>query len=217
MNSISTTTIFLFAILFCCAGVSTNAIYATGGLDDEEEEEAIEQLQTTVEDIQNTLGTIQLNLTSGANDITANCPQTEVVAEENTTTVTPPVEPPIQCPFVPVEENVTEVIEEIIENVTEPQQCPFTPPQEGIIPGIVLPNITEPVEPEPQCPPQEPPAVIEEPEPAVPECPLLPPPQSNTTETNGNNLTDGQEVATIEFDAQCSCFVVNKTPEEVSQ
>lgn len=210
MNS-NTTFLIAGILAFALLANVSAPVFATGGLDDEEEEEAIEQLQNAVDEIQNTLGTIQLNLTQGANDITANCP--EVAEEENTTTVIPP-EPPTQCPFnpppavIPIEENVTEVIEEIIENVT---QCPFNPPPPTIIPGIVLPNITEPVEP--QCPPQEPPIVVE---PVVPECPL--PPVTNTTEVNNeNNLTDGQEIAEIEFDTQCSCFVVDKTPESVEQ
>lgn len=226
MNSTKTTTLYLIASILAFAlfaNVSApTAVFATGGLDDEEEEAAIEELQSAVEEIKDAIGTIELNLTEGTNHIDANCPSTEEIVQEVVENIT--AEEP-KCPFVveqpPPQQNVTEVIEEIIENVTEvitppteepPATCPFVPKE--IIPDIVLPNITEPtvpVEP-PECP-QQPPVPVE----PEPECP--PSVVTNTTNNNGNgngnNLTDGQEIATIEFDASCSCFVVDKTPAEV--
>ena len=60
------TSILAFALL---ANVNVGAIYATGNMDDEEEEEAIYALQDAIGEIQNSLGTIELNLSEGTNDI----------------------------------------------------------------------------------------------------------------------------------------------------
>ena len=168
MNSIHT--IFLLAILFCCLGVSTNAIYATGGLDDEEEEEAITNLQNDVGKINEKLDAINLNLESGPNAISANCPSTEQIVEEvvqnltnNTATVTPPPPPEEPapttggptCPFVPVppatEPEAQPPLNTVLPPVegAEPQQqnltCPFAPTTE---PEPITPteNVTEQVE-----------------------------------------------------------------------
>ena len=254
MNSQATlliASILAFALL---ANVSA-PVFATGGLDDEEEEEAIEQIQNDIDELKDALGTIELNLTSGANDIQANCPAeeeeeeaegntTEPTPEENTTEptipptcpLTPPVEeeeeeqppttvlPPLQnltCPFLPPvvvpEENTTEVIEEVIENITEGQTCNV--PQQPFIPGIVLPNVTEPVEPEQNN--------VTDPD-EIPICPLTglpigqqptaPEPAELAVEeptTTTAPIQDEQAIATIEFETSCGCFVVDKSPEEV--
>lgn len=255
MNSHKNTIYLLAASILALAligSVSTvgSAVYATGGLDDEEEEEAIEELQNAVEEIQGTLGTIELNLTQGANDIQANCPSTEEIVQEvvenitegqeqnetevptcpfapvqnNVTEPEPePEQPTCQiapvvipepnvteptCPFAPVveqEQNITEQIEEVIQNVTEDDQpiCNIPP---GIIPEL---NITEPVVEQNVTEPQEQ---------EVPICPftgepLVPAVEQNVTEPA--EIQDEQEIATIEFEASCGCFVVDKSPEEV--
>ena len=73
MNSQATLLIASILAFALFANISA-PVFATGGLDDEEEEEAIEQLQNDIDELKDTLGNIELNLTSGANDITANCP-----------------------------------------------------------------------------------------------------------------------------------------------
>jgi hypothetical protein len=308
MNSttkILITTILTFALL---SSVTTSAVFATGNLDDEEEEEVLEELQTAVQEIQGTLGTLTLNLTEGSNNIEANCPTTEEIVEEVLENITAegPVqnvtEPePQQCPVVeqqpqqnntevveeppqqtilppaeaveqnetgcnPVPEpqqNTTEIIEEVIENVTdipevecnivqeEQQQQPQT--NQSVIPGIVLPNITEPVEPvtpvqnetqQPECNPIPEPVqneTVSQLEPIY--CPIngellgytnttsgeqlpisagqqeqQPQEQSIVPEvpqTNNGTVQDEQQIASIEFEAQCGCFVVDKTPEDL--
>ena len=241
MNSQATLLIASILAFALFANISA-PVFATGGLDDEEEEEAIEQLQNDIDELKDTLGNIELNLTSGANDITANCPGTQEEEQPDNNVTETPVEetPPNQCPFVdhhnsilpsieaqpeqnltcpfvpPVEENTTEVIEEVIENITQGQTCNV--PQE-FIPGIVLPNITEPQEPEPEpaveqnvtdpdevliCPltglPIGQVPSVEEPEP-VPEEPAP--------------IQDEQTIGTIEFEESCGCFVVDKSPEQI--
>jgi hypothetical protein len=109
MNSKTTiyliTSILAFALL---ANVNVGAVFATGGLDDEEEEEAIEELQSAVQEIKGTLGTIELNLTEGSNDIQANCPSTEEIVQEVVENITNNnnnnnTEEQPQCPLVPEE------------------------------------------------------------------------------------------------------------------
>jgi hypothetical protein len=245
------TSVLAFAIL---ANVSGSAVYATGGLDDEEEEEALEDLQNQITELNDSLEQINLNLTSGPNQIQANCPSIEEVVEEVVENITnggeeqqPPAEEQPQCPFAPPaneteeqppttvippieaapeepqgcplaqeepEQNVTEAIEEVIENVTQ-QTCNI--PQEAI-PGIVLPEINETIVEEEEQPPAD----------EVPICPFtgLPigqapePAQNNVTEEEQQQqppatITDGEPIAEIEFDSGCSCFVIDKTPEEV--
>jgi hypothetical protein len=314
MNSttnILITTILAFALL---SSITTSSVFATGNLDDEEEEEVLEELQTAVQEIQGTLGTLTLNLTEGSNNIEANCPTTEEIVEEvlenitaegpveqnnvtepeapqcpvvqepqqNNTVVEPPQQtilPPVEaveenqtegCQPIPEPEpqqNTTEVIEEVIENVTdipnvecnivqdEEEQQPQT--NQSVIPGIVLPNITEPVEPvtpvqnetqQPECNPIPEPVqneTVSELEPIY--CPINgellgytnttsgeqlpisagqqqeqqePEVSQNITsivpqEQNQTTVQDEQEIASIEFEAQCGCFVVDKTPEDL--
>jgi hypothetical protein len=293
MNSKQTTLLiasFLLAFALIANVNNVGNVYATGGLDDEEEEEAIEQLQNSVEELENTIGTIELNLTEGANEIEANCPITEDIVEEvkevvkniteqipttcplvpvqNVTepaveqNVTcqvvpePAVEQNVTCQVVPepaVEQNITEQIEEIIQNVTEDEQPICNIPQD-IIPDI-LPVEEEPVQnnetqqvevcqvvPEPVqqnetsdlepiiCPVNgellgytnttsgeqlpisagnQTTTVIEQQEPAEPAAAAAV--EQNVTAP----LQDEQEIATIEFEASCGCFVVDKTAEEV--
>jgi hypothetical protein len=308
----STTNILITTILTFALLSSVGSVFATGNLDDEEEEEVLEELQTAVQEIQGTLGTLTLNLTEGSNNIEANCPTTEEIVEEVLENITAegPVqnvtEPePQQCPVVeqqpqqnntevveeppqqtilppaeaveqnetgcnPVPEpqqNTTEIIEEVIENVTdipevecnivqeEQQQQPQT--NQSVIPGIVLPNITEPVEPvtpvqnetqQPECNPIPEPVqneTVSELEPIY--CPINgellgytnttsgeqlpisagqqqeqqePEVSQNITsivpqEQNQTTVQDEQEIASIEFEAQCGCFVVDKTPEDL--
>ena len=254
----SKNTIYILASILALALIanvnSIGSIYATGGLDDEEEEEAIEELQNSVEELQNTLGTIELNLTEGANDIQANCPSTEEIVQEVVENITegqeqeqnvtepeqptcPFAQPPVQnnvtepepepvqpavqqptCPFAPVvppvEQNVTEQIEEVIENVTNNQPTCDIPAE--IIPDI-LPelNETEVIE--------EPVQNVTEPEQQeVPVCPFTGEPIQQQPAIPENNVTepappiqDEQEIATIEFEASCGCFVVDKSAQEV--
>ena len=298
MNSttnILITTILAFALL---SSITTSSVFATGNLDDEEEEEVLEELQTAVQEIQGTLGTLTLNLTEGSNNIEANCPTTAEIVEEvleNITESQPPVQNNVtepeapQCPVVqepeqnntevveppqqtvlppveaveqnqtgcnpvpePVEQNVTEVIEEIIENVTDqPIECNIP---ESFIPGIVLPNVTEPIETVEEEPVQNETQgcqVVQEPEQneTVSElepiyCPINgellgytnttsgeqlpisagqeqePEVSQNITsivpeQNNNGTVQDEQEIASIEFEAQCGCFVVDKTPEDL--
>jgi hypothetical protein len=278
MNSKQTTLLiasFLLAFALIANVNNVGNVYATGGLDDEEEEEAIEQLQNSVEELENTIGTIELNLTEGANEIEANCPITEDIVEEVKEVVKniteqipttcplvpvqnvtePAVEQNVTCQVVPepaVEQNITEQIEEIIQNVTEDEQPICNIPQD-IIPDI-LPVEEEPVQnnetqqvevcqvvPEPVqqnetsdlepiiCPVNgellgytnttsgeqlpisagnQTTTVIEQQEPAEPAAAAV---EQNVTAP----LQDEQEIATIEFEASCGCFVVDKTAEEV--
>jgi hypothetical protein len=264
MNSKQTTLLiasFLLAFALIANVNNVGNVYATGGLDDEEEEEAIEQLQNSVEELENTIGTIELNLTEGANEIEANCPITEDIVEEVKEVVKNITEQiPTTCPLVPVqnvtepavEQNITEQIEEIIQNVTEDEQPICNIPQD-IIPDI-LPVEEEPVQnnetqqvevcqvvPEPVqqnetsdlepiiCPVNgellgytnttsgeqlpisagnQTTTVIEQQEPAEPAAAAV---EQNVTAP----LQDEQEIATIEFEASCGCFVVDKTAEEV--
>jgi hypothetical protein len=279
MNSKQTTLLiasFLLAFALIANVNNVGNVYATGGLDDEEEEEAIEQLQNSVEELENTIGTIELNLTEGANEIEANCPITEDIVEEVKEVVKniteqipttcplvpvqnvtePAVEQNVTCQVVPepaVEQNITEQIEEIIQNVTEDEQPICNIPQD-IIPDI-LPVEEEPVQnnetqqvevcqvvPEPVqqnetsdlepiiCPVNgellgytnttsgeqlpisagnQTTTVIEQQEPAEPAAAAAV--EQNVTAP----LQDEQEIATIEFEASCGCFVVDKTAEEV--
>lgn len=274
MNSQTTlliASILSFALL---ANVSVPLVFATGGLDDEEEEEAIKELQTTVKEIQGTLGTIELDLTAGSNDIQANCPSTEEIVQEVVENITNS------------NNNVTEPEQPVIEqNQTEVTECPIVNEEEPVptIPNqTVLPPV-EAVEPEQNltegCQPvQEEPIVVEEnqtsselepiicpingellgytnttsgeqlPITAVIEqnngtIPFLPPieiieeeeqqpviqnqtevpvteelPSCNVTEPEQQiapSIVDEQEIATIEFEASCGCFVVDRSPEEV--
>jgi hypothetical protein len=285
MNS-TKTTLYLIASILAFTLLSANVsapVFATGGLDDEEEEEAIEELQTAVEEIKGTLGTIELNLTTGSNDITANCPSTEEIVQEVvenitqnndnvTTTVTPPEQPAVtECPVVPeepVQQNETTVIPEPVQNetvapqpvqnVTEPVGCqpipepepeqnnetqqsvlePIICPVNGEILGYTnttsgeqlpisavnetipfLPPIELPVEPEQGAEQNQ--TVVTPVEPEVPpqQCNNITqveePIQNETTTITAPTIQDEQEIATIEFEASCGCFVVDKSPEEV--
>jgi hypothetical protein len=129
MNTTKTNTLLIASILAFALLANVSApVFATGGLDDEEEEEAIEELQSAVQEIKGTLGTIELNLTEGSNDIQANCPSTEEIVQE-------------------VVENITSNNNN--ENVTETPQCPLV--EEPQIPNqtTVIPPV-EAVEEEPE-------------------------------------------------------------------
>jgi hypothetical protein len=256
MNSNQTTllitSILAFALL---ANVNVGAVFATGGLDDEEEEEAIEQLQNAIEDINGKLGTIELNLTAGANDIQANCPSVEEVVEEvvenitnNNNNVTEPEQPAAECnpvvPEEPVQQPPTTVIPPVQNNVTEgcnpipepePEQNetqselePIICPVNGELLGYTnttsgeqlpisagngtsfIPIIDIPVVEEPE---QNNQTVTEQ----APQCNVTQqqPVQNQTTAIPAEQIQDEQEIATIEFEASCGCFVVDKSPEEV--
>ena len=244
MNSQQQTLLVASILAFALFANVSAPVFATGGLDDEEEEEAITELQNAIEEIQGTLGTIELNLTQGTNEIEANCPSTEEIVEEvvqNITTTPEPcplvvveepappviVEPNVTepCPLLPpavvepnvtepevpecplaVEQNITEQIEDIIENVTDNNnQPPICNVTQGIIPDIILPpeqNVTEPA-----------PVIC----PVTGEPIIVPPPAVEQNVTEQPTYEDGQEIATIEFDVACGCFVLDKTPEEVTE
>lgn len=267
MNSTKTLLIASVLAFALFANINIYTVFATGGLDDEEEEEAIEELQNAIQDIQSTLGTIELNLTAGANDITANCPSTEEIVQEvvenitnndNDNNVTEPVEQPQpQCPVVqepepevvqqpnqtvipPVEEqqpeqNVTEgcnpIPEPQVENETsdlEPIICPingellgYTNTTSGEQLPISAGNGTT------FLPPIEIPQIIEEPvtptqnqtQTELPACNVTtqeqPEPEQQIAPIETVVVQDEQPIATIEFEASCGCFVVDKSPEEV--
>jgi hypothetical protein len=255
MNSQTTlliTSILAFALL---ANVNVGAVFATGGLDDEEEEEAIETLQNAVEEINNSLEAINLNLTSGPNEIQANCPSVEEVVEEvvenitnndNNNTVEQPecplveeepepappttVIPPVQnntngCQPIPepAVENETSELEPIIcpingellgyTNTTSGEQLPISAGQNGtsFIPIIDIPVVEEPEQPE-----QNNQTVTESPQ----SCNVTQQPAQQQNQTTAipeqQQVQDEQEIATIEFEASCGCFVVDKSPEEVN-
>jgi hypothetical protein len=279
MNSHKTlliTTIFLtFAIL---ANVSVGTVYATGGLDDEEEEQAIEELQEGQEEITETLENINEFMISTPcgqklatseneepvkqepakeeqqnNETFTSIPTVEAIPPEicnqqqeeqeqpeeqnNQTTVVPEVEPQqnvtepepqTQCPQ-PVEEVIPEPepicnietslpepqvnITEIVENITEELE-----PQLPFLPNL---NISEPEQSQPEQEQQNQSSVIPE-----VETPQEAPQQCNVTSTEQpeqsqpvlenvtNTIEDGQEIAEIEFDQGCSCFVVDGEPEQ---
>jgi hypothetical protein len=164
MNSKTTfliTSILAFALL---ANVNVGSVLATGGLDDEEEEEAIEELQNAVQEIKGTLGTIELNLTEGSNDIQANCPSTEEIVQEVVENITnnnnnnneteeqpgcplvapepePAIQPPVQNQTViPPIQNETQgcnpiVVEEPVENETQSDLVPIICPINGELLG----------------------------------------------------------------------------------
>src|SRR5215218_3422422 len=112
------TAILAFAVL---ANVSVGAVYATGGLDDEEEEQAIEELQSSVGSINETLDKIELNLQEGSNNIQANCPiSTDEIVDE---------------------------ITEVIKNVTNNQQQQQQPEQEAT---VGCPLVTEEEQQQPE-------------------------------------------------------------------
>src|SRR5687768_5044605 len=151
-----------------------SSVYATGGLDDEEEEAAIEELQTSVGSINETLDKIELNLKEGSNNIQANCPvSTNEIVQE---------------------------ITEVIENVTaseeeEPASCPLVPEQpeqnQTALPPVEIPTTPEP-EPEqnetstalPECSPVPEPEEPEQLEPII--CPL------NGDLLGYKNITNGE-------------------------
>jgi len=124
MNSKQTllTTLLAFAII---SSIGITNVFATGGLDDEEEEEAIKELQGDVSSIEDSVESIQedvdgltLNLEEGLNDVTAICPtapaqEEEVPEEQNNETQS-------GCNPVPEEEPPQAIIPEI--NVTEPEE-----------------------------------------------------------------------------------------------
>ena len=286
MNSQQTTTTLLIASILAFALLANISapVFATGGLDDEEEEEAIEELQDAVDELKGTLGTIELNLTTGANDITANCPQVTNEQEEEEV-------------VEPVEQNITNDNNETQQQEEQQPQCPLAPsvepepepevpPVTTVIPSPVQQNNTgvggcspvvaeeeQPTAPEPEenqtsdlepiiCPingdllgytnttsgEQLPISAVLEDEQNNGTIPFLPPIQlpteeepeqaaaAPTTEQNNQTTTDlpscnvtqqeeqeqptvtiqdEQPIASIEYEASCGCFVVDKSPEEV--
>lgn len=149
MNSNQNTTLLIASILaftLFSGSISVGNVYATGGLDDEEEEEAIQELQNEVSGINEALGNIELNLQEGANNIQANCPvSTDEIVEE-----------------------ITEVIENVTQeqgNVTEAPQCPIVeepkPNQTVLPPQVIAEPEPEQNETETGCEPIPEPAPVE--------------------------------------------------------
>lgn len=138
MNSQQTTLLItsILAFTLLSGSITVGNVYATGGMDDEEEEEAIEELQNEILTLNEALGNLELNLNEGANNIQANCPTLDEIVQV--------IENQTQQP----EQNQTEGCNPIPEEPV-PEQPPAT-----VIPDI---NVTEPVE---ECNP-----VPEEPEP----------------------------------------------------
>ena len=285
MNSQTTTTLLIASILaFALLANISAPVFATGGLDDEEEEEAIEELQDAVEEIQSAVGAIELNLVPGANDITANCPpvttneeeketpEAVVPQEENNTNSnnnnnneTQEQEQQPQCPLAPsVEPEVptTTVIPSVQNNNTV--GCSPVTEEEEELPAVEEQNQTSELEPI-ICPingdllgytnttsgEQLPISAVLEDEQNNGTIPFLPPiqlpptteeeeePEQNQTVTTQTpsaeeelpscnvtqsaeeqqqptiTLQDEQPIASIEYEASCGCFVVDKSPEEV--
>lgn len=258
----SQTKVYLIASILAFAlfaNVNLGTVFATGGLDDEEEEEAIENLQNDIQEIKGTLGTIELNLTAGSNDIQANCPSTEEIVQEvvenitnnnnNNNNVTEPAEQP-QCPLVeeqeepepvpqipnqtvippvqnetqtgcnpiveePEEENKTSDLVPIIcpingellgyTNTTNGEQLPISAGNNtGFLPPIEIP--TE----EPEVPQQQNQTVTEA---ELPTCNVT---QGQVEEVPTTTIVPEQNgTEPVEFDVNCGCFVVDKSPEEV--
>lgn len=245
MNS-QTNTLYLVASILAFAILANVSapVFATGGLDDEEEEEAIENLQNAVEEIKGTLGTIELNLTEGANDIQANCPSTEEIVQEVVENITtaPVEEQPAQCPTVappqpepePVQ-NVTEpepegcnpVPEEPpVQNETAPVLEPIICPVNGELLGYTnttsgeqLPisagNNTTGGETIPILPSIELPVEEEEEQPAQQQCNVVAEQPSSTVVPENNVTAAPIGNEPIEFDVNCGCFAVDKSAEEV--
>jgi len=217
------TAILSFAIL---SNISVGAVFATGGLDDEEEEEAITQLQDQVETLnefiqdtpcgqalaeeepqqseepeQSVTQEPQVQAEEEPEGCNNNNNQQEVTQEPEPVkneTGGCNVEPEPTCnAAVPEPEqpqnNVTEQVEELIQNVTD-EVIPFLPEL----------NITEAVGPTCNITQSQ-----EEPQ-ALPE-------QQNQTETTASEietpLANGTEIADIEFNVGCACFVLDNTPE----
>jgi hypothetical protein len=205
------TTILALAIL---ANISVGAVYATGNLDDEEEEEVLEELQSQVQ----TLNEFIQDTPCGQGLIGEGEAQPEEEAEEqpeeeqnegcgeeeepvkNETVVEelPPVQNETQtcnipepepelptCNLAQPEQNVTEQVEELVQNVTD-----------EIIPFLPVINVTEPVPQGPQC------NLTQTPEEA--------PVQQNETQTP---IQNGTEIAEIQFDIGCACFILDSQPE----
>jgi hypothetical protein len=261
MNSNQTKTLLIASILAFALLSTANVsapVFATGGLDDEEEEEAIETLQNAVEEINNSLEAISLNLTSGPNEIQANCPSVEEVVEEvvenitqNNNNVTAEPEQP-ECPVVapeepqqqnetqtppttiipPVQNNVTEgcnPIPEPEQNETTSELEPIICPVNGELLGYTnttsgeqlpisagqnnetfIPIIDIPIE-------EEQPATEQNQTEQSPSCNVTAQPtQQEQEQPAPQQLQDEQAIATIEFEANCGCFVVDKSPEEVN-
>jgi len=249
----SQTTLYLIASLLAFALFANVSapVFATGGLDDEEEEEAIENLQNAITEINDSLEQINLNLTAGPNQIQANCPSVEEVVEEvveNITNNTEPEQP--GCPLVPPEPEpaiqpppVTTVIPPPVQNNTgECQPIPEQNETSSELEPIICPlngellGYTNTTSGE-QLPIS---AVGNETTPFIPiiDIPIVEEPEQNNNQTvteqlplSCNNVTqpteepeqqitapvleDEEQVATIEFEASCGCFVVDKSPEEV--
>ena len=170
----------------------------------------------------------------------AECPVVQPEPEEpapipNQTVIPEPEEPQQNitegCEPVPepvVEENETQsVLEPIIcpvngeilgyTNTTSGEQLPISAVNETIpfLPPIELP--TEPEQNQTVVPPEEPQQnitgcnnVTETEQPVQEEQP-----PSTVVPENNQTVQDEQPIATIEFEATCGCFVVDKTPEDV--
>jgi hypothetical protein len=216
------TTLLAFAIL---ANISVGSVYATGNLDDEEEEDVLEELQSQVqtlnEFIQDTpcgQGLIgeqeqpeeeaeeeqQPEESEESNGCgSEESEKNDTVVEElppveqnetQTCNVQPEPEPEPTCNLVgpEPEQNVTEEVEELVQNVTD-----------EIIPFLPVINVTEPVQEEeqPQCNLTQ---TNEEEQPV----------QNNVTEGVETLIQNGTEIAEIEFDIGCACFILDSQPEQ---
>jgi hypothetical protein len=254
------TSILAFALL---ANVNVGAVFATGGLDDEEEEEAIEELQSAVQEIKGTLGTIELNLTEGSNDIQANCPSTEEIVQEVVENITnnnnnnetaeteqpqcPTIQEPEPAPQIPnqtvippveaqPEQNQTgcNPVPEPVENKTSdlvPIICPingellgYTNTTSGEQLPISAANQTEQPQsnntgflPPIDLPTEQNQTVIPQ-EPAPQQCNVTQGQEEQPTSTivpEQNNVTVGNNP--VEFDVNCGCYAVDKSPTEEVQ
>jgi hypothetical protein len=204
------TTILALAIL---ANISVGAVYATGNLDDEEEEEVLEELQSQVqtlnEFIQDTpcgQGLIgeqpeeeaeeqpeeEEEESNGCGEQEEEPAKNDTVVEElppveqnetQTCNVQPEPEPEPTCNLAPEQNNVTEQVEELVQNVTD-----------EIIPFLPVINVTEPVQEQPQCNLTQTPSQEE-------------PPAAETP------IKNGTEIAEIQFDIGCACFILDSQPE----
>lgn len=133
MNS-TTILASLLAFVLLSASVGISNVFATGGLDDEEEEKAIKDLQGDVEEINDSVSEIKedidgitLNLNEGENNLTAVCPQQQQQA------VQPEPEPEEQgCNPIPEPEPEPpqSVIPEPVINETDDNGCNPVPEEQ---------------------------------------------------------------------------------------
>lgn len=244
MNSKNTTLLIasILALTLFSGSISIGNVYATGNMDDEEEEEAIEELQNYVEEIKNELQGLTLNLEEGLNNVAAICPSPSQEQEPEPNVTEPqtgcnpipePVQEPPQTVIPPVtaepEQNETQTgCNPIPEptNETQPVLEPIICPINGELLGYL--NTTsgeqlpisagnETTQEQEFLPPIEVPQ--EEPEEQQTAAPEVPQQECNVTAPSVEEqpITQPTEpVEDVEFDNGCGCFVKDTDGDEAA-